>query len=58
MFTDMSNHELGKLAKAYIECESCATCPCDMIVCGFGEIMVNNFLLEISKRLMEGDSNE
>jgi hypothetical protein len=58
MFTDMSNHELGKLAKAYAECKDCATCPCDMVVCGFRVEGIKAFLLEISKRLMEGDSNE
>ena len=50
---DMSNHELGVIAKAFAECGDCANCPCDGILCGNkGWEDRKIFILEVAKRLM------
>ena len=55
---NMSDHELGVIAKAFAECKDCAGCPCDGILCG------NNgwngrqaFILEVAERLMKRSKN-
>lgn len=55
---NMTNYELGVIAKAFMECEThkwCNECPCDGIICGIANIVSarNNFNQEIAKRLME-----
>ena len=50
----MSNYELGVIAKAFTECEDCANCPCDGILCG-GKTWDDRvvFIREVAKRLMK-----
>ena len=50
---NMSNHELGIIAKAFAECGDCANCPCQDVLCngrGWNERKV--FILEVARRLM------
>ena len=50
---DMSNYELGTIAKAFAECEDCVNCPCDGMLCGNnGWDERKTFILEVAKRLM------
>lgn len=50
---NMSNYELGVIAKAFTECGDCANCPCDGILCG-GKNWDDRavFIREVAIRLM------
>ena len=51
---NMSNHELGVIAKAFVACGKCSSCPCDGILCGNkGWEDRKVFILEVAERLME-----
>ena len=55
---NMSNYELGVIAKAFVECgtcERCIDCPCENVLCGISnfESAREFFAKEVAKRLME-----
>lgn len=51
---DMSDYELGVIAKAFVECRGCSTCPCDGILCGNkGWADQKGFVLEVAERWMK-----
>jgi hypothetical protein len=55
---NMTNHELGVIAKAFMECgtyERCIDCPCDGVLCSrddFGDARMA-FQQEVFNRLMD-----
>lgn len=50
---DLSNYELGAIAKAFVECGDCANCPCHDFLCdGRGWNERSAFILEVAERLM------
>lgn len=58
MFFQMSNEELVKIIEDYCNCENCAKCKADGILCGFSspEKFKMDFLSEVAKRL-KGENN-
>lgn len=55
---NMSNYELGVIAKAFTECEKyerCIDCPCEGVLCGCNNFEAKRefFMKEMAKRLME-----
>ena len=54
---NMSDYELGEVAKAFAECSECkdgASCPCYGVLCGVYNIVNfrDYFMSEVAKRLM------
>ena len=54
---NMSDYELGEVAKVFAECsecKDCASCPCCGILCGVYNIVNfrDYFMSEVAKRLM------
>lgn len=53
----MNNHELGVIAKAFVECKDCDNCACADILCnGRGWEERKIFVREVAERLMKGDT--
>ena len=50
---EMSNAELALIIQAFYSCGDCSTCPCDGILCGWGNSFVKRreFALEVARRL-------
>lgn len=53
---NMSNHELGVIAKAFTECgkyNRCIDCPCSGVLCGRGDLVGARefFIKEVARRL-------
>lgn len=54
---NMTNHELGVVAKAFTECgkyDKCIDCPCDGVLCSRGDLVDARefFAKEVARRLM------
>ena len=54
-FEYMSDYELGVIAKAFMDCGDCKSCPCDCVLCSVSDIKKTreDFVNEFARRVME-----
>ena len=54
-FEYMSYHELGVIAKAFMDCYDCKNCPCNYVLCYVDDLEKarEDFINEFAKRVRE-----